>query len=130
MGHSFIKSEQRQAQYDSTDVRKSKRIALDSEKLFKKKLDQMTTAVLAGEMSHDEQLKKQTELLSLKSNVERFSAQVESSVELGKSGLSKNEWKEVHHLSNSGLYTQKEVASIYGVDQGQVSKYKNKPTSY
>ncbi|MDZ5516646.1 hypothetical protein [Vibrio fluvialis] len=126
----YIQQAEQAVTYSAQDTRRAKKVVVDTRKLFEKKLQQLTFDQLNGTIDFDEQFKRQNELMALKTKIEEFSGSVGTSDSSGSSDLSMDAKKEMHHLANSGLYTQEEVAEIFDSNQAQVSRYKNKPSSY
>lgn len=115
---------------NASDVRRAKRVALDSKKLFEKELRNLVLKNLDGKISYEDQQKKQKELLELKTQIESFGSSIQARSNVGANKLSLKDKKEMHHLANSGIYTQDEVADIFITNQAQVSRYANKPSDY
>lgn len=125
----YVAQAEQNAEMNATDARRAKRITLDSEKLFDKKLRNLVFEQLNGNITFNEQFKKQQELLKLKSEIENFGSVIK--VVVGKQKeLSMKEKQEMHHLAKSNIYTQKEVADIFDTNQAQVSRYANKEPKY
>jgi len=126
----YVSRVEQRVELKATDVRRAKRVVVDTEKLFEKELKQIVLDSLHGKIDMDEQFKRQQKLLDLKTKIETFGSNIEEKASLDSKKLSLKEKKEMHHLANSDIYTQQEIADIFGTNQAQVSRYAKKPSSF